>query len=126
LVATDDDPIALGGKIVRGASAAGHTAFVDPLATYEQDSTYDYQRGRCEVRSIKVSTEMNAYLSDWPHLAQVAQLTRTVTMPHTNRTTREIVYLITNLDHIAASPGRLLELCVGIGALRTRSILPVM
>ena len=197
LVATDDDPIALDGKTVRGASAAGHTAphllsfcthqsreillqvvvskktneipvaqallpclplagrvctadamhtqtdflqrvdalggkavltvkknqptlyadlatyFADPYATYEQDRTSDYQRGRIELRSIKVSTAMNAYLSDWPHLAQVAQLTRTVTVRRTNKTTEEVVYLITDLDPSAASPGRLLTLVRG-------------
>jgi predicted transposase YbfD/YdcC len=197
LVATDDDPIALDGKTVRGASAAGHTAphllsfcthqsqeillqvvvsektneipvaqallpclplagrvctadamhtqtdflqrvdalggkavltvkknqptlyadlttyFADPYATYEQDRTSDYQRGRIELRSIKVSTAMNAYLSDWPHLAQVAQLTRTVTVRRTNKTTEEVVYLITDLDPTAASPGRLLTLVRG-------------
>ena len=185
----DDDPIALDGKTVRGASAAGHTAphllsfcthqsqeillhvlvsektneipvaqallpclplagrvctadamhtqtdflervdaqggktvltvkknqptlyadlttyFTDPLATYEQDSTCDYLRGRIERRTMKVSTAMNAYLSHWPHLAQVAQLTRTVTVRSANKTTEEVVYLITDLDPTAASPG---------------------
>jgi predicted transposase YbfD/YdcC len=197
LVATDDDPIALDGKTVRGASAAGPTAphllsfcthqsqeillqvvvsektneipvaqallpclplagrvctadamhtqtdflervdalggktvltvkknqptlyvdlttyFTDPLATYEQDHTCDYQRGRIEVRSIKVTTAMNAYLSNWPHLAQVAQLTRTVTVRRTHKTTEEVVYLITDLDPSAASPRRLLDLVRG-------------
>lgn len=56
---------------------------------------------------------MNAYLSDWPHLAQVAQLTRTVTVRRTNKTTEEVVYLITDLDPTAASPGRLLTLVRG-------------
>jgi len=201
LVAADDDPIALDGKTVRGASAAGHTAphllsfwthqsqeillqvlvsaktneipvaqallpclplagrvctavctadamhtqtdflqrvhaqggktvltvkenqptlsadlttyFTDPLATYEQDSTCDYQRGRIERRTMKVTTAMNAYLSHWPHLAQVAQLTRTVTVRSANKTTEEVVYLITDLDPTAASPGRLLALVRG-------------
>jgi len=40
------------------------TYFTDPFATYEQDSTCDYQRGRIEVRSIKDTTAMNAYLSN--------------------------------------------------------------
>jgi hypothetical protein len=54
------------------------TYVTDPLAASDQDSTGDYQHGRIERHSIKVTTAMNAYLSDWPHLAQVAQLTRTV------------------------------------------------
>jgi predicted transposase YbfD/YdcC len=53
---------------------------------------------------------MNAYLSDWPHLAQVAQLTRTVTVRRMNKTTGEVVYLITDLAPSAVSPGRLLDL----------------
>lgn len=89
------------------------TYFTDPLATYEQDRTCDYQRGRIERRSRKVTTAMNAYLSHWPHLAQVAQLTRTGTVRSTNKTTEEVVYLITDLDPTAASPGRLLTLVRG-------------
>jgi predicted transposase YbfD/YdcC len=89
------------------------TYFSDPLATYEQDSTCDYQRGRIERRSIKVTTQMNAYLSNWPHLAQVAQLIRTVTVRSRNKTTEEVVYLITDLPPTAASPGRLLDLVRG-------------
>jgi hypothetical protein len=60
------------------------TYFADPLAGSEQDSTTDHQRGRTEVRSIKVSTEMNSYLSTWPHITHVAQLQRTLIMlpPH--------------------------------------------
>ena len=111
---------ALGGKAVLTVkknqptlSADLTTYFADPYATSEQDRTSDYQRGRIELRSIKVSTAMNAYLSDWPHLAQVAQLTRTVTVRRSNKTTEEVVYLITDLDPTAASPGRLLTLVRG-------------
>lgn len=64
------------------------TYFADPEACFEQASTTDYQRGRIEVRSIKVSTALNEYLSvTWPHMAQVAQLTRTVTVRRTQKTT---------------------------------------
>src|SRR6266550_2097865 len=90
------------------------TYFADSEASYEQASTTDYQRGRIEVRSIKVSTALNDYLwATWPHLAQVAQLTRTVTVRRTNKTTQEIVYLITTLSPILASPSRLLALVRG-------------
>jgi len=55
------------------------------------------------VRTIKVSIEMNAYLaSSWPSIAQVAQLTRTVTKA--GKTTTEVVYLITTLSPAKASP----------------------
>jgi predicted transposase YbfD/YdcC len=43
----------------------------------------------------------------------VAQLTRTVTVRRTNKTTQEIVYLITTLSPAQASPHRLLELVRG-------------
>jgi predicted transposase YbfD/YdcC len=65
------------------------TYFADPAAQYEQDSTTDYQKGRIERRRMKVSTEMNAYLSaTWAHIAQVAQLTRTVTVRRSGKTTK--------------------------------------
>lgn len=54
---------------------------------------------------------MNSYLSQWPGIAQVAQLTRTVTKD--SKTSHEIVYLITNLTPIQASPRRLLDLIRG-------------
>jgi predicted transposase YbfD/YdcC len=90
------------------------TYFADPEASYKQASTTDYQRGRMEIRSIKVSTALNDYLSlTWPHIAQVAQLTRTVTVRRTHKTTQEVVYLITTLSPILASPSRLLTLVRG-------------
>ena len=56
------------------------TYFADPLAQYRQASTTDRGRGRTEVRQMKVSTELTSYLSSrWPHLRQVAEVTRTVT-----------------------------------------------
>jgi hypothetical protein len=64
------------------------TYFADPLAGSEQDSTTDYQRGRTEVRSIKVSTEMNSYLSTWPPITHVAEVQRTVTVRRTGETSR--------------------------------------
>jgi predicted transposase YbfD/YdcC len=85
------------------------TYFADPQARYWQAQTVDRRRGRLEVRTIKVSTEMNAYLAPcWPFVAQVAQLTRSVTKAGT--TTTEVVYLITTLTPAKASPQRLLEL----------------
>lgn len=37
-----------------------------------QDTTLDFHRGRIEKRCIRVSTELNAYLSDRPLIEQVA------------------------------------------------------
>lgn len=90
------------------------TYFADPEAQVIQDSTTDYQRGRVEVRSIKVSTELAGYLrATWHEIAQVAELTRTVTVRRTGKTTQEIVYLITTLSAPLASPQRLLALVRG-------------
>ena len=88
------------------------TYFADPLARFVEAQTVDRRRGRTEVRTIKVSTEMNAYLaSSWPYIGQAAQLTRVVTKA--GKTTTEVVYLITTLSPAKASPQRLLDLVRG-------------
>jgi predicted transposase YbfD/YdcC len=89
------------------------TYFADPHASFEPFSTLDQQRGRIERRTIRVSTEMNTYLTDWPLIQQVAELTRTVTVRKTGKTRQEVVYLITPLTSQQASPSRLLELVRG-------------
>lgn len=56
------------------------TYFADPHASCTQAETWDRRRGRVEHRSIRVSSEMNAYLHPTgPHIHQVAQVTRVVT-----------------------------------------------
>jgi predicted transposase YbfD/YdcC len=90
------------------------TYFADPLASFEEAETIDLQRGRKEVRHIKVTCALSDYLQrDWPGMAQVAQLTRTVTTKKTGKTTIEVVYIITTLSRQQASPQRLLELIRG-------------
>jgi predicted transposase YbfD/YdcC len=89
------------------------TYFADPHASFEEFSTLDRHRGRIEKRSIRVSTEMNCYLVDWPLIQQVAQLRRTVTVRKTGKTTEEVVYLITPLTPNEGSPARLLEIVRG-------------
>ena len=89
------------------------TYFADRHAISVSAKTRDDHRGRTEIRSIKVSTEMNTYLSTWSHLAQVAELTRTVTVRRTGKMSQEIVYLITDLTPAQAAPERLLELVRG-------------
>jgi hypothetical protein len=87
------------------------TFFTDPATCYEQASMTDYERGRIEVLSIKVTTAMNDYLSaTWPGIKQMAQLIRTVTVRRTGKTTNERVYLIRTLSLQQASPEGLLEL----------------
>jgi predicted transposase YbfD/YdcC len=98
------------------------TYFADPFATFEQDCTIDLQRGRKEIRSIKVTTALNDYLQqDWPGVVQVAQLTRTVTTKKTGKTSTEVVYLITTLSKHQATPLRLLELVRGHWTIENRS-----
>jgi predicted transposase YbfD/YdcC len=88
------------------------TYFADPHARFTEAETWDRHRGRVEHRSIRVTSEMNAYLhATWPHIHQVAQLVRTVTSK--KGTTVEIVYLITNLSALQASPERLLAIVRG-------------
>ena len=88
------------------------TYFADPCAHCTEDETWDRRRGRVEHRSIRVSSEMNVYLNaTWPHIRQVAQVTRVVTSK--KGTTTEVVYLITNLSSTHASPHRLLTIVRG-------------
>jgi predicted transposase YbfD/YdcC len=96
------------------------TYFADPLARYLQAETLDRRRGRTEIRTIKGSHEMNAYLApSWPFVAHVAQLTRTVTKA--GKTSTEVVSLITTLPPAKASPQRLLELNRGHWAIENGS-----
>jgi len=90
------------------------TYFSDPdtvIAPYEQECSVDRRRGRVETRTIEVSCGMNDYLAPtWPLVRQVARLTRHVRVRKTGKITQEVVYLITDLTQIQASPRRLLEL----------------
>jgi predicted transposase YbfD/YdcC len=82
--------------------------FADSQAQYVQASTTDRHRGRREVRQIKVSQELTAYLRErWPYLEQVAEITRTVTCK--GKTSQEVIYLITDLTAGQASPLQLLR-----------------
>ena len=88
------------------------TYFADPHASCQRAETWDRCRGRVEHRVIRVSTELNAYLTpQWPHVAQVAEVTRAVTKK--GETSTEVVYLITDLSPQQASPLRLLVLMRG-------------
>src|SRR5205085_4587353 len=91
-----------------------------PQALCQQAETWDRRRGRVEHRVIRVSTEMNDYLAaDWPLVAQVAQVTRTVTKKGVTST--EVVYLITDLSPQQASPLHLLTLVRGHWGIENRS-----
>jgi predicted transposase YbfD/YdcC len=90
------------------------TYFNDPhtvIAPSECIRTVDFHRGRTEVRLLEVTSSLNDYLAPcWPLVRQVARVTRTVTVRKTGKTTQEIVYLITDLTALQASPQRLLDL----------------
>lgn len=65
--------------------------------------------GRLETRTLMASTLLNDYL-DWPHVAQVFRLERTVWHNRYKGKTSEIVYGLTDLSPQKASPTRLLAL----------------
>lgn len=71
--------------------------------------TVDKAHGRLEVRHLRVSSELSAYLAPrWPQVAQVFQIKRTIT--RLGKTTQEIVYGLTSLTAQEASPSQLLAL----------------
>lgn len=85
------------------------TYFAAPTAPDRRARTVDRHRGRREVRQLRATTEMTAYLApDWPSVAQVARLVRTVTCRGV--TSVEVVYLITSLPPRKATAKRLLAL----------------
>ena len=97
------------------------TYFADPLACFEEACTTDLHRGRKEVRHIKVTSALCNYLQqDWPGVVQVAQLTRTVMVKKTGKTSIEVVYIITTLSREQASAERLLELVRGQGSKKNK------
>ena len=68
--------------------------------------------GRLEVRTIQTSEMLNSY-SDWPGLAQVYRLERTIQYWRSGncyRTTCEVEFGITSLTRQKASASRLLEI----------------
>ncbi len=66
-------------------------------------------RGRIEKRTLMSSSMLNDYL-DWPYVAQVFRLEKTVWHPKYKGQTREIVYGLTSLPADKASPDQLLTL----------------
>ncbi len=71
--------------------------------------TVDQGHGRLEIRALVATTELNTFLAgQWAGVAQVFQLTRTVT--EDGQTHTEVVYGITSLSPQQASAARLLEL----------------
>jgi predicted transposase YbfD/YdcC len=72
----------------------------------------DNHHGRLEVRTLRTSTELNdEHRTQWPDLAQVFQVVRTVTrrLHGVSATTVETAYAITSLSPAYASPKQLLK-----------------
>jgi predicted transposase YbfD/YdcC len=81
-----------------------------PLSTEVQKfSRVSKGHGRLETRTLMASTLLNDYL-DWPHVAQVFRLERTVWHNRYKGKTCEIVYGLTDLSPQQANPARLLTL----------------
>lgn len=76
---------------------------------FQVDQQVDKGHGRITSRKLFSSTLLNDYL-DWPHIAQVFRIERTVFYPKHKGKTREIVYGITSLSPQEASPAKLLTL----------------
>lgn len=68
----------------------------------------DKGHGRIETRTATTTTALNAYLSDWPELAQVVRVERERRVKSV--VSVEVAYFITRLDRQQANAARLLAL----------------
>ena len=62
---------------------------------FDSCHTYDKEHGRLETRCLKASTALNAYLKDWPGLAQVIEYRTIRKNMHTGKETHKVQYGIT-------------------------------
>ena len=70
--------------------------------------TYDKEHGRLETRCLKASTALNAYLADWPGLAQVIEYRQVRKNMCTGEEMHKVQYGRTSLRPEEASTERLL------------------
>jgi predicted transposase YbfD/YdcC len=77
------------------------TYFADPAAQTTEAVTIERQKGRREERRLRVTTDLTAYLVGFPQLAQVAQITRTVT--DARGVHQEVDYFVTSSSADAAT-----------------------
>jgi hypothetical protein len=68
----------------------------------------DKGHGRIETRTATTTTALNAYLGDWPKLAQVVRVERERRV--NGAVSVEVAYFITGLDRRRANAARLLAL----------------
>ncbi len=79
------------------------------LLPEQQAHSVDKQHGRLEVRHLRVSSELSAYLAPrWPQVAQVFQVERLITRH--GKTTQEFAYGLTTLAAHNLPPDDLLAL----------------
>ena len=83
--------------------------FSAPATDFQTATTTNYDHGRYERRTLTTSCLLRDYL-DWPYLAQVFQLQRTVTDAKTGEHHQQTVYGITSLPPHRAPPERLLTI----------------
>jgi predicted transposase YbfD/YdcC len=94
-------------------------SFADPATPCSAPvSTTDRHRGRVEVRSLRTTSDLRAYLTTLPHLHQVAELTRTVTTKGTIH--QEVLFLVTSRSPASASPAQLLAWSRGHWSIEAR------
>ena len=80
-----------------------------PVMPQEQARATQAGHGRIETRVLTVIPDEAGYL-DWPGVAQVFKLERTVTQETTQKTTQETIYGITSLTPAETSAMQLLEM----------------
>lgn len=81
--------------------------FADPAASTSEAVTNERQKGRREERRLLVTNELTDYLTGFPALAQVAQITRTVT--DARGTHQDVDYFVTSSSADAATLLRLIR-----------------
>ena len=89
--------------------------FAEPRGPSEHRTTattHEVGHGRIERRQLTASTALVGY-SDWPDLAQVFELQRTVTCKKSGASRQETVYGVTSLSPNEASAAQLLHLSRG-------------
>lgn len=81
-------------------------------------TTLDKGHGRCERRTLKATTALNAYL-DWPGVAQVGQVESVVVRD--GKTTTEVRSFITSVPRSEAGASQLLAWVRGPWSIENRS-----
>src|SRR5574340_105593 len=103
--ATIDHIVARGGHVVMTVKKNQPTLYRElkalPWKNIEGKSGVDSSRGRRVRRTIK-SAEVPAGVGGFPHIGQVVQIRRTRTVK--GKKTVELVYLISDMDMVAAQP----------------------